>query len=129
MEGTLRRSTVCSGNSVEASGAGVEGAEGRLVEEEAAMHGAHTAGSTGLLGPWLCPGCGEMRWDQATVGPHLDHCSGDRLSLLLLVVLFSCFKSIEFPKLHRRFSLFICLIRSSMYTSIPILKFCKHKKS
>lgn len=67
-------SMVCLGNSMEASGAGVEGAEGRLVEEEAATHGAHTAGSTGLLGPRLCPGCGEMRWDQATVGPHLDHC-------------------------------------------------------
>ena len=98
---------MCLGNSVEASGARVEGAEGRLVEEEASRHGAHTSGSIGLLGPQLCPGCGEMRWDQATVSPHLDRCSGDRFSLLLLVVLFSCFKSVEFPKLHRRFSLSI----------------------
>lgn len=108
---------MCLGNSVEASGAGVEGAEGRLVEEEAAMHGARTAGSTGLLGPWLCPGCGEMRWDQATVGPHLDHCSGDRLSLLLLVVLFSCFKSIEFPN----------YTEGSHYLSVLYVVVCIHQ--
>lgn len=93
------------GNSMEASGAGVEGAEGRLVEEEAAMRGARTAGSVGLLGPRLYTGCGGTRWDQATVGPHLDHCGGDHLYLLLLVVLFSCFKPVEFPKLYSRFSL------------------------
>ena len=53
------------GNSMEASGAGVEGAEGRLLEEEAAMRGARTAGSVGLLGPRLCAGCRGTRWDQA----------------------------------------------------------------
>lgn len=63
---------------MEASGAGVEGAEGGLVEEEAAMHGARTAGSVGLLGPRLCTGCGgqggtrplsALTWTTAVVPP------------------------------------------------------------